>query len=176
MKMKKLFLTLNLLGSLALAEDVFVQCVTEWPSTSFFVETVGDRTNLQVIHHNGLAYAPFWNSIIVPNDFTILKEKADLVSKLANEVSASWKKSNCRIVGPTQFVCMGATEKVLVNEIETEPWAVYSSLHKENSFAGEYEHVEVAYRFYVNGVANEFVMKFAKNECLVSANPIKKNK
>ncbi len=175
--MKKLFLLITILSSVhasGAVGDVFAQCVTELPTTSFFIETVQDEVKVTVIHHNGLQYAPFWSNFVVPNDFNLLKDRADLVLKLAPQMSAIWKKADCKIIDGKKFVCMGQAKKMNVNGIEVEPWAVYSSQHSESSFAGDFEHTEVAMRFYIDQKAHEFVMKYSPAECLVSAKRILK--
>ena len=169
--MKKLILAFSIIftTSFGLADDLFVQCMTQYPSTSFSIETSGDTVTMSVLHHNGIGYAPFWNSLIVPSDITKLQERANLVMKLAPELSATWKKSACKLLnGNKHFICMGATDKIKSNGIDIDPWAVYSSTHSESSFAGDYEHTEVAFRFYVNNEANQFVMKYQPGDCLIS--------
>jgi hypothetical protein len=172
----QLFLSSAVLVSMqsAQANGVFAQCVTESPTTSFLVQTVGEKVQVDVYHHNGIQYAPFWNTIIVPNDLENIKVHSDLVMKLNPHMTAFWKKSDCNLISAENFVCIGTAEKMKVNGIEIDPWAVYSSQHSEASFAGEFKHTEIAFRFYVGQIAHQFVMKYGPGECLMSNKPLSK--
>lgn len=153
------------------ADDLFAQCITEFPSTSFVIETVGDKVILNVYNHNGNLYAPFWDNLLVPNDLNLMKKESEFIMKLEPALTASWKKSDCQIQSAKVFTCMGSTEKVTSNGIEMTPWAVYSSSHTDSSFAGTFESIQVAYRFYTGSEGHQIVMKYETNECAVSAKP-----
>ncbi|MBC7743160.1 MAG: hypothetical protein H7061_13250 [Bdellovibrionaceae bacterium] len=150
------------------ADSIFGSCVTEYPSTSFLIETTEDKVIATVINHNGQAYAPFWHSLIVTNDFAILRQKSDLVMKLEPTIVTTWNKANCKWYGDKKMACIGNAEKVQSNDITVEPWALYSSVIKDSSFAGDYEYVEMTLSFYVSDEQNQLVMKYPTQDCRLS--------
>ncbi len=165
--MKKIFILVLffIVGQKSFCAPVFASCTTEYPSTSFRIETVDNIITVKVINHNGQGYAPFWNSIVVPNDFTILKEKSDLILKLDQITTAHFKSANCKWYGDKKFACIGSDEKIPANGVILAPWALYSNQIKESSFAGDYEYIEMTLSFYVDQKQHQLVMRYPKTVC-----------
>ncbi len=183
--MKKMICTtlLLLVTQTATAKDFYTWCVTSVaPTTSFITETKGSDVELSLYHHNGVEYAPFWSSIIVPQDLKILEGKADLTRKVGDYIQVKWPKENCSWSGDELISCMGGGQQLTAGT-SIEPWALYSNVIVEKSFAGEYKWVEMTLSYYTkdeNGKRSsetgQIVMKYEANDCIVSPNPIVKVK
>ena len=175
-----LFLSLMISVNL-LAEDLYTLCMTSVaPTTSFVTETEGDQVKLSVYHHNGVEYAPFWNSVVVPQDLKILEGKSELVKKLGAFVQVKWPKDKCVWAGEDQFSCMGGATQT-EGGLSVEPWAFYSNVITEKSFAGEYKWIELTMSYYTkdqNGQRQseqgQIVMKYEAADCQLSNHPILK--
>ena len=75
-----IMLMLILSSAAAQAVDVYGRCMTEMAeSTTFEMKTHVDQVQFQVTNHNGGQYAPFWSSIVVPHDLSLLTEKAEMI-------------------------------------------------------------------------------------------------
>lgn len=178
--MNKIFLSALatlLIGSFSKAANVNALCYTAvGGTTTFVIKTENDSVNFQVYNHNGGDYAPFWSSLVVPNDLSILSKKAEIIKKLDRGFKASWKPSQCSWTGEKKFSCMGKTESVNVNGLEIEPWAIYSSLTHESSFAGDYDYIDMTVSFEINKESYHYTMRYDADECLVSENKIDQKK
>lgn len=73
------------------AKPIVMACVTEFPSTSFDIETAGDKLNIQIINHNGPRYMPIYEGLITLEDLASLKESADVMQRLGSEIAIQWK-------------------------------------------------------------------------------------
>lgn len=167
----KVLLVLSFLfsGLSAIAADVNAFCYTAvGGTTTFVIKSENSVVNFEIFNHNGGGYAPFWSNLVVPNDLGLLTKKAEIIKKLDKGFQATWKTEQCKWVGEKKFACVGSTEKVNVNGLEIEPWAVYSTLIKDSSFAGDYEYVDMTVSFEVEGESFNYTMRYPTDECLVS--------
>lgn len=164
-----MILSTLLAGFTATATDVNAFCYTAvGGTTTFVIKSENSVVNFEVFNHNGGGYAPFWSNLVVPNDLGILAQKAEIIKKLDKGFQAKWKTDQCKWVGEKKFACVGSTDKVSVNGLEIEPWAVYSSVVKDSSFAGDYEYVDMTVSFEVAGESFNYTMRYPADECLVS--------
>ena len=170
MKVSVLLVFSFLVASLsATAADVNAFCYTAvGGTTTFVIKSENSVVNFEIFNHNGGGYAPFWSSLVVPNDLGILAKKAEIIEKLDKGFAATWKTDQCKWVGEKKFACVGSTEKVNVNGLEIEPWAVYSTLVTDSSFAGDYEYVDMTVSFVVEGESFSYTMRYPADECLLS--------
>lgn len=177
-KKSSLFLLTGLLiQTSAFAADINALCYTAMGgTTTFIIKTENNSVNFEVINHNGGRYAPFWSSLVVPNDLSTLAKKAEIIQKLDRGFSAAWKPEQCKWAGENKFSCMGSTEKVNVNGLEIEPWAIYSSVITDSSFAGEYKYTEMTVSFEVNDESFNYTMRYQEDECILSEKKIEKKK
>ena len=152
----------------AFAADINAVCYTEvGGTTTFVIETADEKVNFSVINHHGGGYAPFWQSLVVPNDLSVLEKKAEVIRKIDTGFSASWKPTQCKWTGPKKFSCMGATDKVEANGVVIEPWAIYSNVVSESSFAGDYTYVDMTVSFEVDNEDFNITMRYQEHECTI---------
>jgi hypothetical protein len=62
-----------------------------------------------------------------------------------------------------------------VNGIDIEPWAIYSSVVKDSSFAGDYEYIDMTVSFIIKDETFNYTMRYQSDECLLSETPIEKS-
>lgn len=174
--MKKFIGILSLLivtGSFSKAADVNAICFTSvGGTTTFLLKTEDKVVNFQVFNHNGGGYAPYWSTLVVPNDLGVLTKKAEVIKQLDKGFKATWKPEQCKWVGDKKFSCIGSTDKVQVNGIDIEPWAVYSSLVHDSSFAGDYDYVDMTVSFEVDHESFNYTMRYQADECIISESKI----
>ena len=170
MKVKFILVISFLVAALnATAADVNAFCYTAvGGTTTFVIKSENSVVNFEIFNHNGGGYAPFWSSLVVPNDLGVLSKKAEIIKKLDKGFAAAWKIDQCKWVGEKKFACVGSTDKVNVNGLEIEPWAVYSTLVTDSSFAGDYEYVDMTVSFEIADESFSYTMRYPADECLVS--------
>lgn len=144
------------------------------PSTTFSFDTSAlssslspeqQKVSLVVTHHNGLQYAPFWDSLVVPNDLLQMQKKADVILKLSNEIAVTWNASDCQFHGAGKVLCAGNTERQTVNGKTIVPWAFYSSKNLDSSFAGDFQYYFMTFVFYIDDEKYSYTMKYQDYEC-----------
>lgn len=172
--MKTLILFFVLLGSfIAQAADVHGICMTSFaPSTTFEMKTEGDKVNFEITNHNGGLYAPFWNSNVVPFDLSALTEKADMILKLDRGFKTVFPVSSCKWSGENKFSCVDFNQKTSVNGISVKPWALYSAVVTDSSFAGDFKYVEMTVSFQAEQKEFRYTMRYPIEECLLSEKPL----
>lgn len=177
--MKKAFLLLaaiSIHSTLAQAEAVFASCVTEFPTTSYVIETDKDTVTVNVFMHSGPKFGPFWNSIVVPYDLKLLSEYASEFVKLGDEIEVKWKKDQCTWYDDN-FYCSGPTAAVKTGEQTIEPWSIYSSRVTEKNFSGKYEYIEIGLSFNMKGSNFRIPMRYYSDaECRISKEPLDQTK
>lgn len=163
-------------ASAAQAADVNAICYTAvGGTTTFVIKTEGSKVNFEVFNHNGGGYAPFWSSIVVPNDLTILSKKAEIIKQLDRGFQTTWTTDQCKWTDKKKFACMGSTEPINVNGLEIEPWAVYTSVVNDSSFAGDYEYIDMTVSFEANKESLNYTMRYQADECIVQEEKINEN-
>lgn len=95
--------------------DVFpsLKCMTEFPSTSFFLNEGSKSIELRVINHNGSKYAPVISGIITPNDIDFVKKSGDFFQKIGDDFVIHFDKKNCRVEQNKYFTCFINDESVI---------------------------------------------------------------
>ena len=155
-------------ASLGHAADVNAICYTAIGGTTTFVmKTEDSKVNFEVFNQNGGGYAPFWSSIVVPNDLTILSKKAEIIKQLDKGFTATWTPDQCKWTAERKFACIGSTDPINVNGLEIEPWAVYSTVVTDSSFAGDYEYIDMTVSFEVNKESLNYTMRYQADECIL---------
>ena len=168
--MKKIALILALfIQSNAFAIDF--GCVTEYPTTTFIAQTVDDYVQLQLIHHNGVKYAPVWQSLITMNDISTITEHANRLADLGDHLKFSMPAEKCQMNG-VQLNCFGFQPTVIINGHEVSLWAAYTSEQTDSSHAGDYSYVTTTLALDIDGKTHFVPMKYASYECF---NGFKKN-
>lgn len=72
-----------------------VSCVTELPTTSYFLEQNDEGYKLTIYHHNGTDYMIVYDSPVTPADLPMIEERAKEMKKLGDRVSFQFPKENC---------------------------------------------------------------------------------
>lgn len=154
-------------------------CATSpFPSTTFAFTTEKSsvepkseqKVKLSVVHHNGLQYAAFWDTAVVPEDLKMLTEKSKVILELDSELQTSWAAKDCQSSGDKKYSCVGNGEKIKTKTKTIEPWAFYSAVLKESSFAGDYTYIQTTLLFYIDGQKYIFVSKYPESDCEFSEN------
>ncbi len=146
-------------------------CVTSpfaTTSFAFSTEKSGDtqRVKVSVKHHNGVQYAPFWDTQVVAEDLKMLTDKSNVILQLDSEINTSWSAKDCQWSGPNKVSCVGTGEAIKMKSNKTvEPWAFYSAVLKDSSFAGEFTYIQTTLLFYIDGQKYTFVSKYPEADC-----------
>lgn len=161
--MKKLVIAaLSLFQASAFAIDF--GCVTEYPTTTFIAQTVDDYVHLQLIHHNGVKYAPVWHNLITINDLSTISEHANRLADLGDHLKFSMPADKCQMNG-RQLYCFGFQPSVTINGHEVSLWAAYTAEHSESSHAGDYSYITTTLALDIDGKTHFVPMKYADYEC-----------
>jgi len=168
-----LVLILILSSFAAQAAEVYGLCITAFaPSTTFEIKSQASQVQFEITNHNGGQYAPFWHSIVVPNDLQMLKEKSETILKLDRGFRSSFPSSSCSWIDENKFICQSYNQKLNVNGIEVKPWALYSSVITDSSFAGDFKYIEMTVLFQADSKEYNYTMRYPAEECLLSEKPL----
>lgn len=157
------------------AEPVFASCITEFPTTSYIIETDKDIVTARIIMHAGPNFGPFWQGVVVPNDLKILTEYATEFVKLNPDIEIKWKSNQCTW-DDDNFYCSGKTDKVQSGVQTIDPWSLYSTRVIEKNFAGKYEYINLNFSFNMNGTNYNIPMKYSDYECRIRKAPLLNSK
>jgi len=140
-------------------------CVTEYPTTSFVVESDNEYVSLRVYHHNGTLYAPMFSGIVTPYDVKNFSQQAAVIESLGTQLEARWKLSQCQRSSTKLFSCFGSGEKRNQQGAPFVPFSLYSTSINEEGIAGPWEYLQMVFNFEVNGQSLSIPMKYHINEC-----------
>jgi len=161
--MKKLIITLSLLFQTS-AWAIDFGCVTEFPTTTFIAQTVDDYVQIQLIHHNGVKYAPVWNNLITINDISVITEHANTLADLGDYLKFSMPAKSCQVNGML-LNCFGFQPSITINGHEVSLWSVHTTEQKESSFAGNFDYVTTSLALDIDGKTHFIPMKYQSWEC-----------
>jgi hypothetical protein len=149
------------------ATDVKLTCVTtDFPTTSFVVETVGNEVLAHVIHHNGMKFMPIWSAIVVPNDIPMLSSKASELAKLGDRYTVRFARSSCQVTGEKMFNCFNGTE-VHHNGIKLQATALHTEKVSHENIAGTYHRHWMHLSVNFDGKTHPFSMEYSPDDCFV---------
>lgn len=143
-------------------------CMTEMPSTSFFLESTADTLVVQVVHHNGTKFVPIALGLVNAYDLPRLNDLALMMSHLGERAVYRFPLSGCAFpqAGDKElFVCFPG-QKTRIGGMEVEPLTVYTVRRTEESFAGSFQKLEIHMSVQVGGRGYSFAMEYAPSECL----------
>lgn len=145
------------------------QCVTEFPTTSFFFMPAGDEKthNLRVIHHNGLKYAPIHSGIITLNDLPNLLTKGELLAQAGTSFEIPFDSENCRYIEENEMVCYQRNEAT-VGELDVRAYSLHSYIRKSRLFEQSYTQHVVSLSFSVGNRSYDITMDYTPNDCQFS--------
>ena len=148
------------------AHQPLMSCVSEFPTTSFFVVGQGEWVDVEVIHHNGAKYTPFWDSLVVPNDVPSLKEKAEVIQKLGDGFKFRWKAANCKVVNDMFFECLGGAEDFDAGGMKVHPWSLSVTEVTEKTPTQTYSHRSVRLYMTIAEKTYQILMNYQDGECI----------
>lgn len=147
------------------SQTIDMTCVTSsYPTTSFIIQTKGDRVQARVIHHNGLKYMPIHSGIVTPNDIKMLAGASADLAKLGTDYVMTWNASNCKVEGEKRFSCFDGDDTNIAGA-KVSPWAIYTSRSVHDTIAGRYENVTMSLSLKIDGVDRSFAMDYDLSEC-----------
>lgn len=146
--------------------DLRLQCISGMPTTSFFLRTEGDFAILKIMHHNGAQFMPIHEGVIVPNDFTFLKNKADLLTPMGNEIYFKYPLEKCKVYGPGVMSCSGGDRQTF-NGIEIESLNFYTAKTHEETLGLSLDGWKATVSLYAryHGPVMDVSMNYAPQEC-----------
>lgn len=161
--MKKIFTAILTLLSLNVHAIDF-GCVTEYPTTTFIAQTVDDYVQIQLIHHNGVKYAPVWSNLITINDISTIAEHANRLANLGDHLKFAMPADKCQLNG-VQLYCFGFQPSVTINGHEVSLWAAYTSEQTDSSHAGDFSYITTTLALDIDGKTHFVPMKYGSHEC-----------
>lgn len=159
------FLSWMFFAVFAQAERYHAICATQFPTTTFVVQSDEKEVYVRIYHHNGTQYAPFHSGLLVPQDLNKFAEDAKVAEKLGSEIEAKWKLSQCDRKSEKVFSCFGKGELQKRQGLEFAPFAAYSSHIQENGLAGKVEYIEMTLSYDVKGTTYHIPMKYSIQDC-----------
>jgi hypothetical protein len=147
------------------AGEIKLTCVTtDYPTTSFVVETVGAEVHARVIHHNGMKFMPIWSAIVVPNDLPMISTRASELAKLGETYTVRFAKSACKKTGEKMFDCFGGLQTDHQG-IKLRPDALHTERVTYDNIAGVYQrhwmHLTVSF----DGKSHPISMQYQPEDC-----------
>jgi hypothetical protein len=82
-----------------------LNCVTEYPTTSFVAQTENNKINVVMVNHNGKEFLPIHSGIITIYDLLFLQSKAEALSEISTELSFSFSPEQCQLFSDETFSC-----------------------------------------------------------------------
>ena len=146
--------------------DMTLQCVSGMPTTSFYLRTEGEYAILKIVHHNGPEFIPIHEGIIVPHDFTWLKEKADLLTPMGNQIEYKFPLKKCETYGPALMSCAGGDRQTF-NGVEIEALMFYTSKTHEETLGIAFDGWKTSVSLHAidHGPVMEVSMNYTPEEC-----------
>ena len=100
---------INVFAQTPMPKDFRLDCITQqYPTTTFLIRVDGEFLRAQVLHHNGMQYAPIINGNYTARDLPILTEKANAIQKVKENMYFSWNLKKCKYFGNSLFQCLGS--------------------------------------------------------------------
>jgi len=175
--MIKLFFILQLICTLTFARGTFDQtpveksnfdfkCVNRMPMTSFILKTEGEFAVLTTIHHNGTAFMPIHEGIVVPNYITYLKDVSSVLPLMGDRNEFRFPITKCKIYGEKQMSCInGSTENFQGREMQ----ALFLSTSKiqESAFGRTSDRIKVSLSVNVSNFVpvQDIMMNYEVEDC-----------
>jgi hypothetical protein len=164
---KTIFLSLLLSASaFAAPKKLNFSCMTSMPTTTFELRTVGDKVVLKTIHHNGVAFMPIHEGIVVPHDFSYLQSVSEHLTVMGDENEFRFPISKCEVYGKGLMSCHGGERKVF-GEYEMDALELHTSKVTEEAYGRTFEKRKVTLSVNILGYApvQDITNDFYGNEC-----------
>lgn len=149
----------------ALANEILrVKCVTEFPTTSYFLTESEDLFTLKIYHHNGTQYLPLFSGTITPKDLSMLEHRSQILQKMGEMSTVSFQKNECSNKG-IYWKC-SRRRPVKIGELESS--RVYFRMSKKESTYDDdfsWKTTETMLSFMVAGEDITMNYSFFENDC-----------
>lgn len=148
-----------------------LNCVTEYPTTSFISHLSSTKIKFQIRNHNGHQLMPFFSGIITPNDLPLLNKKAESLKPMGNESWITFDIADCVSYSDKSFSCYG-DNNIQVDNKDIALKGKGLSLSFINSYVMDQvtQEVQVSARIGDKDSTSgdlEITMRYSKNECRV---------
>lgn len=138
------------------------------PTTSFIMQKSDkpDILKLKMIHHNGTAFMPIFQGIVVPNDLQYLKEKAELMSKMGDYVEFEFPLEYCKKYDDQVYSCSHGSS-LEINGVIVEAFSLTTQVITRKVYDYNWTNNRINLMLYFPGHApvEEVTMDYYENEC-----------
>ncbi|MGE3260323.1 MAG: hypothetical protein AB7K68_00950 [Bacteriovoracia bacterium] len=159
-------LSVHAVAGEAPAEKFGFACKAAMPTTSFMLEDRGEEMVLKVLHHNGTAYMPIHEGIIVPNDMAYLERKAKTLPLLGTETEFRFPRSRCKTFGEGLISCAGG-ERRTIGGLDVEALNLVTERNTRQIFDMKFSFTRVVLSLNIAGSppVQEMSMNYYNDEC-----------
>lgn len=85
-----------------------LQCVTEFPTTSFLSFLKGNELKIKLVNHNGYSLMPISSGLLTSNDIALISRRSEILKPLGNEAWLTFNTSNCTSYQDQSLSCFGS--------------------------------------------------------------------
>jgi hypothetical protein len=146
--------------------NINLTCVTEFPSTSYFVQQHGQLVDIRILHHGGTKYAPFHQGISTVEEIPTLGKKAQMIEKLGSEIKFQWMRSGCNADTALFFQCVGEGVDFEKNGIKVHPYALTVTDGETKTMWGRRKTKTIHLNFSVEGERYELPQEYEMRDCV----------
>jgi hypothetical protein len=146
------------------AIEIKWSCATYHLSTSYALIEHDDKSlELQVLHHNGTSYMPISNALITIADLEYLKMKAQVLEKVGQRYTVTFKPDQCQNEG-NDWRCF-IPNKVNVGGLTVDNLSL--KIYKEDTISKHYEytihHIDLS--LYMKKKSYDMPMRYYASQC-----------
>ena len=156
--------SLGLFAAEPLPSQFKVQCVTEFPTTSFFVERNKDKVQVEVRHHNGAQYAPIFNGMVTARDLSLLGEKAKVFQRLGDSYLIEFPTDRCKLYGTKLLSCGGGAPAVL-GDVKVDSFSLNTRVVREKVYDLTFDKVQVSLYLQIGSESHQLLMDYYGKDC-----------
>lgn len=137
--------------------------------TSFLLRTENAEVILTTIHHNGTAFMPIHDGIIVPNDIRYLTEVASILTPMGDRNEFRFPIDKCKVYGPQQIGCSNGSSQKFGNHEMSALYLMTSKIN-EQAFGESFDQLKVTLSVYIRGFSpvQDITMLYSTNECAMN--------
>jgi len=123
------------------------QCVTAIPTTSIIMKDTDGKKWLEIIHHNGIQFAPIHSGTITLNDFDFIQRKGQLLAKMGEMIRVSFEPESCKYHEAGNYSCY-KNIKTTIGSLAVNGYGIQT--YSSESFLYGTSFREFHFKFYVN--------------------------
>ena len=160
-----IFLTLSSLTTWAYPSKIQnLTCITEHPSTSYFFDLDEDEYTLNVIHHNGVNYAPIYDGLVTIATIDYLKTSVENIVSIGDRIDFKFKTSDCLRLEKNRITCYKSGVSQLGGlKVEDVYFNVYEN--SDSSTYGVFKDVRISLDYRINKKIFRMPMNFPAENC-----------